>query len=138
VEEEPTVQGSLRADLAITLGNSRYFYDVQIVAINKDSAKEDPYSTLTEAAEEKKRKYAKLGGFFKPLIFSSGGLLAPQTAQTYKGLQKLIGPTSASWLDSSIGLILTRTRAFSAISIAKELPQLANWNEVRANLRAAN
>jgi hypothetical protein len=95
------------------------------VAINKESAREDAYSTLIEAAEEKKRKYAELGSFFKPLIFSSGGLLAPESAQTYKGLQALIGPTAASWLDSSIGLILTKSRAFSAISIAKEMPQLS-------------
>jgi hypothetical protein len=96
VEEEPIVQGNLRADLAITLGNSRYFYDVQIVAINKESAKEDAYNTLAEAAVEKNRKYAVLGSFIKPLIFSSGGLLAPESAQTYKGLQALIGPTSAN------------------------------------------
>ncbi|ENH74663.1 hypothetical protein FOC1_g10000744, partial [Fusarium oxysporum f. sp. cubense race 1] len=48
VEIEPLVQqdSSLRADFAVTIGNSRYFYDIQIVAISKDSAKEDPYSTL--------------------------------------------------------------------------------------------
>ncbi|KAM5513565.1 hypothetical protein FOXYSP1_08365 [Fusarium oxysporum f. sp. phaseoli] len=53
----------------------RYFYDIQIVAISKDSAKEDPYSTLKEAASEKRRKYQSLGAFFHPLIFLVGGLM---------------------------------------------------------------
>lgn len=139
VEEEPKIsQGdSLRADFAVTLGNSRYFYDVQIVAINKESAKEDAYSTLAEAAEEKRRKYSSLGAFFRPLIFSAGGLMEKETAKTYKGLQELVGPTAASWLDSSIGLTLTKTRAFSAASIAKENPNNpeASWEAIREQLR---
>jgi hypothetical protein len=59
VEIEPLVQqdSSLRADFIVTIRNSRYFYDIQIVAISKDSAKEDPYSTLKEAANKKRRKY---------------------------------------------------------------------------------
>jgi hypothetical protein len=84
-EKEPLVQKetSLRADLVITLGTSRHFYDIQIVAISKDSAKEDPYSTLREAAEEKKRKYRCLGAFFHPIIISAGGLMDLETAKTY-------------------------------------------------------
>ena len=139
MEEEPKVgQGdSLRADFAVTLGNSRYFYDVQIVAINKESAKEDAYSTLAEAAEEKRRKYSSLGAFFRPLIFSAGGLMEKETAKTYKGLQELVGPIAASWLDSSIGLTLTKTRAFSAASIAKENPNNpeVSWEAIREQLR---
>lgn len=139
VEKEPKVsQGdSLRADFAVTLGNSRYFYDVQVVAISKESAKQDAYSTLAEAAEEKRRKYSSLGAFFRPLIFSAGGLMEKETAKTYKGLQQLIGPVAASWLDSSIGLILTKTRAVSAVSIVRENPSIpeANWEAIREHLR---
>jgi hypothetical protein len=36
------------------------------VAINKDSAEEDPHITLREAAEEKKPKYAILRDFLSP------------------------------------------------------------------------
>ncbi|KAL9560639.1 hypothetical protein ACKAV7_015202 [Fusarium commune] len=88
VEIEPLVQqdSSLRADFAVTIGNSRYFYDIQIIAISKDSAREDPYSTLKEAADEKRRKYQSLGAFFHPLIFSAGGLMEQETSQTYKKL----------------------------------------------------
>ncbi|SCN66052.1 uncharacterized protein FFB20_02058 [Fusarium fujikuroi] len=45
-----------------------------------------------------------------------------ETAKTYKKLQQLIGPLAAAQLDATIGLTLTRTRAFSAASIAKEIP----------------
>jgi hypothetical protein len=55
---------SLQADLAVALGTSRYYYDIQIVAIAKDSAREDPYETLREAAEGKSRKYRCLFAFF--------------------------------------------------------------------------
>jgi hypothetical protein len=135
-EKEPLVQRetSLRADLAITLGTSRHFYDIQIVAISKDSAREDPYSTLKEAAEEKKRKYRCLGAFFHPLIISAGGLMDLETAKTYQKLQDLIGPWAASQLDQAIGLALTRTRATSAASIARDTPRdLARslWNTSR-------
>ncbi|KAL9563894.1 hypothetical protein ACKAV7_011929 [Fusarium commune] len=125
VEIEPLVQqdSSLRADFAVTIGNSRYFYDIQIVAISKDSAREDPYSTLKEAADEKRRKYQSLGAFFHPLIFSAGGLMEQETSQTYKKLQELLGPFAASQLDSTIGLALTKTRAISAASIARDLPR---------------
>ncbi|MGL4403642.1 MAG: hypothetical protein ACRCTS_08035, partial [Fusobacteriaceae bacterium] len=136
VEKEPLVnkETSLRADLAVTLGTSRYFYDIQIVAISKDSAREDPYSTLTEAAEEKRRKYRSLGAFFQPIIISAGGLMDLETAKTYKKLQQLVGPLAAAQLDATIGLTLTRTRAISAASIAKEIPAgLARsvWNTSR-------
>ncbi|KAJ0133569.1 Regulatory protein LEU3 [Fusarium oxysporum f. sp. albedinis] len=98
VEKEPLVQKetSLRADLAVTLGTSWYFYDIQIVAISKDSATEDPYETLREAAEEKRRKYRCLGAFFQPIIISAGGLMDLETAKTYKKLQELIGPLAAA------------------------------------------
>ncbi|EXK24885.1 hypothetical protein FOMG_18418 [Fusarium oxysporum f. sp. melonis 26406] len=125
VEIEPLVQqdSSLRADLAVTIGNSRNFYDIQIVAISKDSAKEDPYSTLKEAANEKRRKYQSLGAFFHPLTFSAGGLMDQETSQTYKKLQELLGPFAASQLDLTIGLALTKTKAISAASIARDLPR---------------
>jgi ABC-type dipeptide/oligopeptide/nickel transport system ATPase subunit len=59
VQKEPLVDKatSLQADLAVTLETSRYYYDIQIVTISKDSAPEDLYETLREAAEEKQRKY---------------------------------------------------------------------------------
>ncbi|KAJ0133614.1 hypothetical protein HZ326_21771 [Fusarium oxysporum f. sp. albedinis] len=125
VQIEPLVQqdSSLRADLAVTIGNSRNFYDIQIVAISKDSAKEDPYSTLKEAANEKRRKYQSLGAFFHPLTFSAGGLIDQETSQTYKKLQELLGPFAASQLDLTIGLALTKTKAISAASIARDLPR---------------
>ena len=97
-------------------------HDIQIVAVNKDSARDDAYATLAEAAAEKKRKYKVLGPFFQPLIFSAGGLMEKETAQAYKGLQKLLNPAAVRWLDSSLGLILTKTRAFSATSIAEDTP----------------
>jgi hypothetical protein len=133
VQKEPLVDKatSLRADLAVTLGTSRYYYDIQIVAISKDSAREDPYETLREAAEEKRRKYRCLSAFFQPIIISTGGLLDLETAKTYRKLQELIGPTAAAQLDSSIGLTLMRTRAISAASIARDpLGGLArsSWN----------
>ncbi|EXM14621.1 hypothetical protein FOTG_16990 [Fusarium oxysporum f. sp. vasinfectum 25433] len=120
VEIEPLVQqdSSLQADFTVTIRNSRYFYDIQIVAISKDSAKEDPYSTLKEAASEKRRKYQSLGAFFHPLIFSAGGLIDQETSQTYKKLQELLGPFAASQLDSTISLTLTKTKAILAASIA--------------------
>ncbi|RYC76770.1 hypothetical protein BFJ63_vAg20353, partial [Fusarium oxysporum f. sp. narcissi] len=90
---------------------------------DQDSAKEDPYSTLKEAASEKRRKYQSLGAFFHPLIFSAGGLMDQETSQTYKKLQELLGPFAASQLDSTIGLTLTKTRAISAASIARDLPR---------------
>ena len=124
MEEEPkaTLEG-LRADFALNIGNSRYFYDIQVVSLTKDSAKGDPYSTLIEAAEEKRRKYSALGTFFRPLIFSAGGLMEPTTAKAYKELQHLLTPSIASWLDTMVGLALVKTRAISAASIATETPR---------------
>ncbi|KAM5513544.1 hypothetical protein FOXYSP1_08344 [Fusarium oxysporum f. sp. phaseoli] len=46
-----------------------------------------------------------------------------ETSQTYKQLQELLGPFAASQLDSTIGLALTKTRAISAASIARDLPR---------------
>jgi hypothetical protein len=136
VQKEPLVDKatSLRADLAVTLETSRYYYDIQIVAISKDSAREDPYETLREAAEEKRRKYRCLGTFFQPIIISAGGLMDLDTAKTYQKLQELIGPIAAGQLDSSISLTLIRTRAISAASIARDpLGGLArsSWNPSR-------
>ncbi|TXB98911.1 hypothetical protein FocTR4_00012312 [Fusarium oxysporum f. sp. cubense] len=135
LQDLPTSYKQARLENTSYLGRtSRYFYDIQIVAISKDSAREDPYSTLTEAAEEKRRKYKSLGAFFQPIIISAGGLMDLETAKTYKKLQQLVGPLAAAQLDATIGLTLTRTRAISAASIAKEIPAgLARsaWNTSR-------
>ena len=119
---EPAEPTAKRADFSVLLGSSRYYYDIQIVAVNKDSAREDVFATLSEAAAEKRRKYRDLGPFFKPLIFSAGGLMEKETAQAYKALQKLLNPAAVRWLDSSLALTLTKTRAFSAVSIAADTP----------------
>jgi hypothetical protein len=42
-----------------------------------------------------------------------------ETAKTYKSLQKTLGTVRSKWLDIQIGLILSQTRALSAMSIAK-------------------
>ena len=84
VAEEPLIGANeLRADFSVLLGTSRYYYDVQIVAINKDSARQDAFETLTEAANEKRRKYSTLGAFFELMIFSAGGLIEKDTAKAY-------------------------------------------------------
>ena len=120
VETEPLVgSGSLRADFSASFGTSRYYYDIQVASIAKETARESPGETLSKAAAAKKHKYKALGAFFYPLIFSPGGLLEKETAQAYKSLQKLIGPTAANWLDSSISLTLLRNQAASAAAIAK-------------------
>ncbi|KAK5989589.1 Reverse transcriptase [Cladobotryum mycophilum] len=119
----PRSQTHQKADIAITLGSSRYFYDIQIVAINKPSARPEAYSTLAEAAKEKQRKYEYLGPFFRPIIISSGGLFEKEASKHYKELQKAAGPTAATWMDNQIGLILAKTRAQSALSIAKDIPR---------------
>ena len=113
------MQGEPRPDFSCLLGTSRYYYDIQIVAVNKDSAREGAFETLAEAAAEKKRKYRHQGASFFPLIFSSGGLMEKETAKTYRGLQKQLGPVASSWLDLSIGVILARARATAAASIAR-------------------
>ena len=133
MEEEPLVApeataltgstDALRADFSVLTGTNRVYYDVQIVALNKDSARNDPYETLEEAYREKQLKYRVLGQAFKPLIFSAGGLMSRDTAQSYKSLQRLIGPQSAKWLDKSIALILTQARATAASSIARVAPR---------------
>lgn len=121
VIEEPKVPNGegapLCPDFSVMLGTSRYYYDVQVVALTKDSAKEGAYETLSEAAAAKKRKYKDLAPFFVPLIFSAGGLMEKETAKAYKSLQKLIGPTAASFLDRRVGITLAKSRAISAVSI---------------------
>ncbi|KAK2589372.1 hypothetical protein QQS21_012953, partial [Conoideocrella luteorostrata] len=130
-------QQELRADFSVTLGSSRYYYNIQIVAINKPSAKGDAQSTLTEAATAKARKYSTLGEFFRPIIISARGLMEKSTAQTYKTLQKALDPVAAAWLDTLIGVTLAKNRASSAASIAKAKPsQQATWQATRATLRA--
>ncbi|SPJ92428.1 uncharacterized protein FTOL_13714 [Fusarium torulosum] len=46
-----------------------------------------------------------------------------ETSKTYQKLQDLIGPWAANQLDQAIGLALTRTRATSAASIARDPPK---------------
>jgi hypothetical protein len=60
-----------------------------------------------------------------------------ETAKAYKELQLLLNPLAASWLDSSIALALTKTRAISAASIARDLPKTkeASWRATREQLR---
>jgi hypothetical protein len=125
VESEPTPvytansvpENSKRPDFSVLLGTSRHYYDVQIVAINKDSAREEAFATLTEAANAKQLKYKDLGPVFHPLIFSAGGLMEQGTAKTYKALQGLLGPSRARWLDSYIASTLTQARGIAATSI---------------------
>ena len=112
-----------RTDFSVLIRAQHYYYNVQIVAINKNSGRQEAYATLTEAADEKRRKYSALGATFHPLIFSAGGLMEASTAKAYKGLQQLVGPTGAQWMDSSVAMVLTKTRMGSATSIAKDLPR---------------
>jgi hypothetical protein len=124
VEIEPLIgpDTSLRADFSAILGTSRSFYDVKVVVINANSSKEEALETLAKAADDKRRKYAALGPFFYRIVISAGGLMEQSTAQTYKSLQKLVGPAAASWLDTTIGLALTKTRAAAAAAITKSRP----------------
>ncbi len=129
VESEPLTSPDPlgpRADFSICLNGSRYFYDLQIVAISKASAKEDAFRTLREAAEEKARKYKALGPYFRPLIISAGGLFEKEAASFYKEIQKAIGPVASFWLDRSISFILTKARAQAAASISREAPRNRN------------
>jgi hypothetical protein len=105
-------------DLAITKGNETRFFDLQIVALSKASARPDPYSTLQEASEEKRRKYRAFNRHFQPLVISAGGLMDQATARAYKDLQDLIEPATAYWMDSLVSLGLLRARAIAAASIA--------------------
>jgi hypothetical protein len=127
VEEEPRVSANpsneLRADFSVVLGTSKYYYNIQVVAINKDSTREQAAATLTEAADKKRRKYSCIGAFFHPLIFSAGGLIEKSTVQAYKSLQKLLGPVGSKWLDNQIAITLVQTRATLAVSIARTLPR---------------
>ena len=123
VEGEPKgpedTGGELRADFSVLIGTSRRYYDVQIVALNKDSGKKEPYATLKEAADAKRLKYKSLGEAFEPLIFSAGGLMEEGTAQAYKALQKLLGPARSHWLSNQLAITLAQARAHSAGSIAQ-------------------
>ena len=57
------------------------------------------------------------------------------TAKTYKELQGLAGP-AAAWLDVTIALAPTKTRALSAVSIAATAPTRGpNWSSIRRSLR---
>jgi hypothetical protein len=125
VEAEPLVEASsdLRADFSVLIGATRQYYDVQIVAVNKDSAKEDAYNTLAEAATAKRTKYKVLGSTFHPLVFSAGGLMELDTAAEFRSLQKLLGPTRAKWLSTSIALALTQAKGRAATSIARSTPK---------------
>lgn len=113
MELEPAINplASLRADFSILLGSCCTYYNIQVVAINTESAKETAQETLAKAAAVKRLKYASLGPYFQPLIFSAGGLLQKDSAQAYKALQRLIGPVRAFQIDTTIGLTLSRIRA---------------------------
>ncbi|TLD04429.1 uncharacterized protein PgNI_11984, partial [Pyricularia grisea] len=52
-----TGQNSLRAYFGVINGIFKYYYDVQIIAINKNSGNINPLNTLTDAANNKRRKY---------------------------------------------------------------------------------
>ena len=119
-ELEPLVssKADLHADFKAIIGNSWFFYDVQVVATSKDSARADPWATLQEAYDAKLRKYRILGGYIKPLILSTGGLMAKESAKSYKQLQEIVGPSVAYQLDVAVGLTLTKQRAYAASSIA--------------------
>ena len=60
-----------------------------------------------------------------------------ETTKSYKALQALLGPIGSAFLNTSIAIILAKTRAISALSIAKDSPynnELA-WQTTRAALR---
>ena len=124
MESEPTpitasiaLENSQRPDFSVLIGTSRHYYDVQIVAINKDSAREEAYATLSEAANAKRLKYSALGPVFHPLILSAGGLMEAETAKTYKALQGLLRHSKAKWLNGYIASTLTQARGIAATSI---------------------
>lgn len=93
---------------------------MQVVAVFKALVKSNWQHTLREAAEEKKRKYKAYGSSFQPLIFSAGGFMEQTTAKQWKAFQKALGSTAAGYLEATIALSLSRTRAISAISIRPE------------------
>jgi hypothetical protein len=57
------------------------------------------------------------------------------TSETYKSLQKQLGPIAASFLDQKIGQILTKSRALAATSIASRIPKTA-FSNLRERPRA--
>ena len=138
VEAEPLIsagsdsQDELRADFSVLIDGSKRYYDVQIVAAHKDSAKSTLAETLTEAANAKRLKYKAIRTFFEPLIFSAGGTMEKDTAQAYKAIQKLLGPIRARWLDTWVALELTKARAASANSIARDIVRRPGQTPSRA------
>lgn len=58
-----------------------------------------------------------LASTLRSLMFSAGGLMAKDTAQDYKYLQKLFRGWSAAMMDVQVALVLTQHRAMSATSI---------------------
>lgn len=129
VELEPKpikqTEGQSKPDFSVLMSASRYYYDTQIVALNKASNKAQPAETLAEAATAKKNTHSRYGQFFHPMIFSSGGLMEQTTATIYRQIQRLTGPAESSWMDSQIGLALIRARCHAAHSF-----QLARTNRV--------
>lgn len=126
LEPKPTnpSEAQVRPDFSVLMAASRYYYDTQVVALNKASNKAQPAETLAEAATAKRTKHNRTQ-FFHPMIFSSGGLMEQATATIYRQIQKLVGPAESSWMDSQIGLALTRARCHAAHSF-----QLARTNRV--------
>lgn len=96
------------------MNTSHYYYDSQIVALNKASNQAQPAETLAEAALAKRATHSRYGQFFHPLILSAGGLTEQSTATIYRQMQRLVSPIESSWMDSQIGLALTRARCHAA------------------------
>ncbi|KEQ68118.1 hypothetical protein M436DRAFT_59121, partial [Aureobasidium namibiae CBS 147.97] len=82
-----------------------------VISLGKETAKKDPYGTLSTAEKAKKLKYRILSQAFKPFILSQGGLLGKETSQTYKEFQKSLTPSTSDWLDKYISTTLVRLRA---------------------------
>jgi len=119
---EPNISGSsLRPDFSLLAKGRIYYYDVKIVAVNANSAELDPIRSLESAARDKELKYRELGPSFRPLIFSSGGLMAKGASSLYKKLQKSLGRASSKWLDSTLSLALLRARYTSRLSLISSL-----------------
>ena len=100
-------ENSQRPDFLVLIGTFRYYYDVQIVAINKDLACEEAYAILLEVANAKRFKYSALSLVFHLLILLVGGLIEAEIAKTYKALQGLLRHFRAKWLDGYIASTLT-------------------------------
>lgn len=68
------------------IGTSKYYYNVQIIVINKDLAREEAYATLSKAINAKRLKYSDLGLVFHPLILLVKGLIEAEIVKIYKTL----------------------------------------------------